>query len=96
MLLCAGIPMNTLKVIRPVLEAMCRKPLAPHKQLIASEYLGKILIEEVATQLEDLRGKIVFLCFDATPRMGYVFALVVCYVDTTVEGTYYDAAFETC
>jgi hypothetical protein len=41
----------------------------------------------VDTQLEKLKGKQISVCFDATPRMGDVFALIVRYVETTAEGT---------
>jgi hypothetical protein len=87
MIIAAGIPLNTLKRIRPALEDMCKKSLACHNML-ASDYIEQIFSEEVDTQLEELKGKQVSVCFDATPRMGDVFALIVRYVETTAEGTY--------
>jgi hypothetical protein len=84
MMLAAGIPLNTMKVIRPALEDMCQMPLAS-SNMLASEYVEKIFEQEVDKQLEELKGKQVSVCFDATPRMGDVFALIVRYVET-VEG----------
>ena len=66
---------------------MCKKPLACHNML-ATDYIERILSEEVDTQLEELKGKQVSVCFDATPRMGDVFALIARYVETTAEGKY--------
>ena len=86
MLLGAGIPLASLKVIRPAMEDMCQMPLAANNTL-ASEYIAKILTEEVGTQLQELLGKRVALCFDAMPRMGDVFAIIVRYVETA-DGTF--------
>lgn len=77
--------MNTMNVIRPALEDMCQQPLAPPNMLVA-DYIEKIVLQEVDTQLEELKGKQVSVCFDATPRMGDVFALIVRYVEITKEG----------
>jgi hypothetical protein len=83
-LIAAGIPLNSLKIIRPALEDMCQKSLGS-SNMLASENIQKIFLQEVDTQLEELKGKQVSLCFDATPRMGDVFALIVRYVETTAE-----------
>jgi hypothetical protein len=85
MMIAAGIPMNTMNVIRPALEDMFQQPLAPPNMLVA-DYIQQILLQEVDTRLEELKGKQVSVCFDATPRMGDVFALIVRYVEITEEG----------
>ena len=87
MLIAAGIPLHTMGVICRALEDMCEKPVASHSML-ASEYIPKIFSQEVDTQLEELKGKQVSVSFDATPRMGDVFALIMRYVETTATGTY--------
>ena len=86
MMIAAGIPLNTMTVIRPALEDMCQKPLA-FPNMLASEYIEQIFSQEVDLQLEELKGKQISVCFDATPRMGDMFALIVRYVETTEEGT---------
>ena len=70
MLIAAGIPLNTLKVIRPALEDMRQKPLASPSMLAASEYVQQIFLQEVDTQLEEHKGKQVSVCLDATPRQN--------------------------
>jgi hypothetical protein len=85
MMIAAGIPLNTVTVIRPALEDMCQVPLAS-PNMLASEYIHQIFSKEVETQLEELKGEQISVCFDATPSMGDVFALIVRYIETTAEG----------
>jgi hypothetical protein len=85
-LIGVGIPLNTLTVICPALEDMRQKPLAGSKQ-VASQHIVTILEQEVdAGQLKELEGKNVALCFNATPRTGDAFPLIVHCVETTADG----------
>ena len=86
MCLGAGISLNTLDIIRVPLEEMAQRPLGAPNMLV-SDYVAKIFEDEICTQIEELKGHVaVSICFDATPRMGDVFALVVHSILTTDEG----------
>jgi hypothetical protein len=85
--MCLGtsISLNTLNIIRVPLEEMPQKLLGATPMLV-SDYVAGIIEEEINTQIEELNGHTaVSICFDATPIMGDVFALIIRYVSTTDE-----------
>jgi hypothetical protein len=80
MCLGEGISLNTLNIIRVHLEVVSQKLLGAPNMLV-SDFVAGILEEEINTQIEELKWHTaVSTCFDATPRMGGIFVLVVRYV----------------
>jgi hypothetical protein len=78
--LAAGIPLNRLKILREALDDICSKSLGSTNNL-AAEYIPLILQGEEEEQCSELSNKTVALIFDATPRMGDVFALLARFVE---------------
>ena len=77
----AGLPLSAINKLRGPLEELCSRPLASSGAL-SHDYISKIIATEEELQVEELMGKKIALCFDATPRMGDVFALIARYVET--------------
>jgi hypothetical protein len=59
---------------------MLKKSLEGANTIVAT-HIKPILNAEIALQIEELKGKRVSLCFDGTPRLGDVFAMVARYVE---------------
>jgi hypothetical protein len=85
MMIAAGVPLNSMRVMRPAFEDMCQKPLSS-PNMLAADCIEQTLSQEGDLQLEELKGKQTSVCLDATPRMGDVFALIVRHVQMTDEG----------
>ena len=79
------IPVNKIDHMRKDLEYIAKKSLQRSGDLKAN-YISMILKEEIIMQREELRGKIVFICFDATPRQGDVFNLIARYIHVSDGG----------
>jgi hypothetical protein len=84
MTIAAGVPLSSMRVMRPALEDMCQKPLSS-PNMLAADCIEQMLSQEADSQLEEVKGKQMSVCFDATPRMGDALALIVRCVQTTDE-----------
>jgi hypothetical protein len=80
MCLGAKIPVNALGKIRTTLEDMTKLSLKGRTSILAN-HLQPIIAGGLELQIEELKGKKVSLCFDGTPRLGDVFAMVARYVE---------------
>jgi hypothetical protein len=61
------------------MEDMLKKSLDSEKVIVA-HHIKSILDAEIELQIEELKGKKVFLCFDGTLWLGDIFAVVSQYV----------------
>jgi hypothetical protein len=80
MFLGAGIPLNILERVRSAMEDMSKLSLEGATMIVAN-HITPILNAEIELQIEELKGKRISLCFDGTPRLGDVFAMVARYVE---------------
>jgi hypothetical protein len=80
MFLGAGIPLYVLDRVRTAMEDISKKSLEG-RSAVVSNHLKSILDAELELQIEELKGKKISLCFDGTPRLGDVFAMVARYVE---------------
>lgn len=77
--IAAGIPLEKLDLLRPFLETHTNKSLSAVSNM-KREYISPLLEKEVHLQMEEVKGKVVSIIADATPRQGDVFALIVRFV----------------
>jgi hypothetical protein len=79
-LLSCGIPLYRADgVLRKFIEGVSEDSL-DHSSNLKCDYIPKLLALEEQELERELRGKQFSIVFDATPRMGDVFALIVCFV----------------
>lgn len=78
-MMMAGIPLYSGEKIRPWIERRMSTSIGPRTDLVR-DHLPKLLNDEINEQNEELRGKEVGIIFDATPRLGEVFALLVRFI----------------